>query len=157
MRLARETPAGKVLARSVCLMYAVLTKDMKDLFTRFRLIGVFALVVLAAGCAQTGQTENQLSSAGFTTIVAATAQQQQHLKTLPPYKVTVSHRNGKIYYVYADPAHNQIYVGTQFQYDRYRDIRLVNNLTQQNAQAVDLSTDEDLGWDQWGPWAFQDH
>jgi len=51
-------------------------------------------------------------------------QQQHHLKTLPPNKVTVVRRNGKTYYVYEDPAHNQIYVGSQFQYYRYRDLRL---------------------------------
>ena len=130
---------------------------MKRIFTGISLIGAFALFVLAVGCAHTEQTENLLSSAGFRTIVAATPQQQQHLKTLPPYKVTVAHRNGKIYYVYADPAHNQIFVGTQFEYYRYRDMRLEKNLAQENVQSTELSTDEEMGWNAWGPWYFQNH
>jgi hypothetical protein len=130
---------------------------MKHIFTGFGLIGAFALVFLAVGCAHTGQTESLLSAAGFRTIIAATPQQQQHLKTLPPYKVTAVRRNGKNYYVYADPAHNQIYVGTQFQYYRYRDLRLVKNLAQENLQTSELNAETAMGWDVWGPWYFENH
>ena len=130
---------------------------MKHQFTGYRITGVFALVVLIMGCAHTGQTENLLSSAGFTAISATTPQQQQHLKTLPPDRVTKTRRDGKIYYVYADPAHNQIYVGTQFQYYKYRDLRLVNNLSRENVQSADLTDDMEIGWDVWGPWYFQNH
>ena len=130
---------------------------MKSKFTGFGLASVFALVVLLLGCAHTGQTENLLSSAGFTTVSATTPQRQQHLKALPPYRVTKVRRDGKIYYVYADPAHNQIYVGTQFQYYRYRDMRLEKNLAQENVQDADLTDDMENGWDVWGPWYFQNH
>jgi hypothetical protein len=121
------------------------------------MIGAFALVVLAMGCAQTGQTENLLSAAGFRIIIATTPQQQHHLQTLPPYKVTMARRNGKTYYVYADPAHNQIYVGTQFQYYRYRDLRLEKNLAQENLQTSELNAETAMGWDVWGPWYFENH
>jgi hypothetical protein len=130
---------------------------MKHKFTGFCLMGAFVLAVLVVGCAQTEQTEKLLSSAGFTTVIASTPQQQQHLKTLKPYHVTVVHRNGQTYYVYADPAHNQIYVGTQFQYYRYRDMRLVKNLAQENLQTTEVNADLDMGWDVWGPWYFQNH
>lgn len=130
---------------------------MKSKFTAFGLVSVLALIVLVAGCAHTGQTENLLSSAGFTTVSATTPQRQQHLKTLPPHRVTKVRRDGKIYYVYADPAHNQIYVGTQFQYYRYRDMRLEKNLAQENVQGADLTDDMENGWDVWGPWYFQNH
>jgi hypothetical protein len=91
-------------------------KAMKHIFTGFNLIGAIALLALAVGCANTQPTENLLSAAGFRTIIANTPQRQQHLKTLPPNKVTLVQRNGKNYYVYADPAHNQIYVGNPSQY-----------------------------------------
>jgi hypothetical protein len=130
---------------------------MKHIFTGFSMIGAFALVVLAMGCAQTGQTENLLSAAGFRIIIATTPQQQHHLQTLPPYKVTMARRNGKTYYVYADPAHNQIYVGTQFQYYRYRDLRLEKNLAQENLQTSELNAETAMGWDVWGPWYFENH
>jgi hypothetical protein len=130
---------------------------MKPKLNGFSLIAAFALVVLTAGCANTGQTESLLSSAGFTTVTASTPQQQQHLKTLKPYQVTVVHRNGQTYYVYADPGHNQIYVGTQFQYYRYRDMRLAKNLAQENLQTTEVNADLDMGWNVWGPWYFQNH
>lgn len=130
---------------------------MRTQCTGFSLVGAFALVVLAVGCANTGQTENLLSAAGFRTIIAATPQQQQHLKTLPPHKVTVVQRNGKTYYVYADPAHSEIYVGTQFQYYRYRDLRLEKNLAQENLQTSELNAETAMGWDVWGPWYFENH
>jgi hypothetical protein len=125
---------------------------MTHLFTGFRLMGAFALLAFAVGCANTPQTENLLSAAGFTTKLATTAQQQQHLKTLPPDKVTVAQQNGKTYYVYADPAHNQIYVGNPSQYQRYQQLRLANNLTQENLEAAELNQQTAMGWGVWGPW-----
>jgi len=66
-------------------------------------------------------------------------------------------RSGKTYYVYADPANNQIYVGTQFQYYRYRDLRLEKNLAQENLQTSELNAETAMGWDAWGPWYFENH
>jgi hypothetical protein len=123
-------------------------------FTGFRLIGVFVLLAFAAGCANTPQTENMLSAAGFTTKPATTAQQQQHLKTLVPNKVTLVQRKGKTYYVYADPAHNQIYVGNQAQYQRYQQLRQANNLAQENLEAAELNQQTAMGWGVWEPWGF---
>jgi hypothetical protein len=121
-------------------------------FTGFRLIGAFLLLAFAVGCANTPQTENMLSAAGFTTKLATTAQQQQHLKTLPPNKVSLVQRNGKTYYVYADPAHQQIYVGNQAQYQRYQQLRQANNLAQENLEAAELNQETAMGWGVWGPW-----
>jgi hypothetical protein len=117
------------------------------------LIGALAFLALAAGCATTGpgplssaatQEESLLSSAGFKIIVATTPQRQQHLKRLTPYKMTIVHRSGKTYYVYADPAHNEIYVGNQAQNQTYQRFRKANNL------AEEKSYSEAMG--DWGPW-----
>jgi len=131
---------------------------MKHIFNGFNLIGAIALLALALGCANTQQTtqqtENLLSAAGFRTIIATTAKQQQHLKTLPPDKVTVAQRNGKIYYVYADPAHNQIYVGTPFQYQSYQQLRLDNNLVQDQLATAEQNNETAWGvdWAVWDSW-----
>jgi hypothetical protein len=100
---------------------------MKQIFTRFSIIGAFALLALATGCASTQQTENLLSAAGFRTVIVTNPQQQ-----LRPYKVTVAPRNGETYYVYADPARNQIYVGDQSQYQRYRKLKKQLEAAQQS-------------------------
>ena len=102
------------------------------------------------GCASTQNTENLLSAAGFRTIVATTPQQQQHLKTLPPDKVTLAQRDGKIYYVFADPAHNQIYVGNPSQYQKYQQLRLANNLAQDQLATAELNNETAMGWGMWG-------
>jgi hypothetical protein len=123
-------------------------KAMKHIFTGSNLIGAIALLALAVGCANLQHTENLLSAAGFRTVIATTAKQQEQLKALPPDKVTLVQRNGKNYYVYADPANNQIFVGTPSQYQKYQQLRLANNLAQDELQTARL--------DSWGPglWGF---
>jgi hypothetical protein len=36
-------------------------------------------------------------------------------------------------------------------------MRLEKNLAQENVQSTELSTDEEMGWNSWGPWYFQNH
>ena len=121
---------------------------MKYILTGFNLIGAIALLALAVGCANTQHTENLLSAAGFRTVIADTPQRQEHLKTLPPDKVTLVQRNGKNYYVYADPAHWQIFVGNPSQYQKYQQLRLASNLAQDQLETAQLNS--------WGPglWGF---
>jgi hypothetical protein len=125
---------------------------MKDLFTGLRLISAFAVLALVAGCAaNTQSTKNLLSAAGFRTIVANTPQRQQHLKTLPANKVVLVQRNGKNYYVYTDPANNQIYVGNPSQYQQYQQLRLARNLAQDQLATAELNQQAAMNWDMWGP------
>jgi hypothetical protein len=121
---------------------------MKRKFTAFNLIAVIALLTLALGCANTQHTENLLSAAGFRTVIANTPQRQEQLKALPPDKVTLVQRNGNTYYVYADPANNQAFVGTPSQYQKYQQLRLASNLAQDQLQTAQLNS--------WGPglWGF---
>jgi hypothetical protein len=124
---------------------------MQQISIRLRFAAVWPIFVLILGCASTHQTEDLLSAAGFKIVVANTSQQQQHLKTLPPHKIKVVHRKGKTYYVYADPAHNLIYVGNQLQYDQYRDLRLAKNVAEQDLQDAELNAQDSPGWEVWGP------
>jgi hypothetical protein len=114
---------------------------MKHTFTGFNLIGAVALLALAVGCANPQQTEKLLSDAGFTTVIANTPQRQKQLKTLTPNKVTLVQRNGENSYVYADPAHYQIYVGDPSQYQKYQQLRRANSLAQDQSETTQLSWD----------------
>jgi hypothetical protein len=62
--------------------------------------------------------------------------------------VTLVQRHGKNYYVYADPANNQIFIGNPSQYQKYQQLRLANNLAQDELQTAQLNS--------WGPglWGF---
>src|SRR5438132_6857808 len=115
---------------------------MQQISTRLSFAAALAILALTLGCASTHETENLLSAAGFKIVVASTPQQQQHLKALPPHKMRIVHRKGKTYYVYADQAHNLIYVGNQFQYDRYRDLRLAKNVAEEDLQDAELNAQE---------------
>jgi hypothetical protein len=121
---------------------------MKHIFTGFNVIGAIALLALTVSCANSQHTENLLSAAGFRTVLANTPQRQEQLKVLPPDRVTLVQRNRKTYYVYADPANHQAFVGTPTQYQKYQQLRLANNLAQDQLQTAQLNS--------WGPslWGF---
>src|SRR5215468_7062209 len=128
---------------------------MKDILTGLRRIGALAVLAMVVGCAaNTQSTENLLSAAGFRTIVANTPQRQQHLKTLPANKVVLVQRNGKNYYVYADPAHYQIYVGNPSQYQQYQQLRLARNLAQDQLAPEELNQQAASNWDSWGSFRY---
>ena len=126
---------------------------MKHIFRGLNIIGAIAVLALAGGCAaNTQSTENLLSAAGFRTIIANTPQRQQHLKTLPANKVVPVQRNGKNHYVYADPAHYQIYVGNPAQYQQYQQLRLARNLAQDQLATTELNQQSTMDWGMvWGP------
>ena len=120
---------------------------MKPTLTPIKCLGAIALLAVAVGCASTSKTGQILSAAGFKTVAAGTASQQQQLKALPPDKVTMVKRSGKTYYVFPDPAHNQIYVGSPKQYRAYQQMLLDNKIAVQNRIDVELNEDAALSWD----------
>jgi hypothetical protein len=126
-------------------------ENMKRIIAGFNLAFAFGLISLIVGCAQTQHTEDYLSAAGFSVVIATTPAQQQHLKTLPAYKMMRIQRNGNTRYVYADPARKQIFVGGLFAYDRYRDLRLAKNLAAEDLQDAKFNAQLATGWDVWSP------
>jgi hypothetical protein len=107
-----------------------------------------AMSMLVLGCASTPPSppppdEGALSAAGFKVVTATTPLQQEHLRTLTPGQLTAMERNGTPFYVYPDAAKNQIYVGTQKEYQAYRQLRPSSGPSPQdkvNAQsAADMS------------------
>jgi hypothetical protein len=119
-----------------------------------KFLAALVLLSFAVGCATTQQTENLLSTAGFKTVPASTPKQQERLKTLTPGKITSAKRGGKTYYVFPDPARNQLYVGSQTEYQKYQQLRLQRKLSEEKiaAEMEDAHLDQELremleGWD----------
>jgi hypothetical protein len=87
------------------------------------IVGALAIPMLCLGCAGTpapvADESSQLLASGFKVIPATTQQQREHLQTLAPGKITAWQRTGKVYYVYPDASRNQVYVGTQKEYDAF--------------------------------------
>jgi len=126
---------------------------MKRILGGLPLTIILLVANLMAGCAghNPQSTEDLLSAAGFNVKIATTPQQLEHLAKLPPYKVMRIQRNGKDRYVYADPARKLIYVGGLFSYDRFRDMRLAKNVSEQDLQDAKFNAEIASGWDAWGP------
>jgi hypothetical protein len=121
---------------------------MKRLRNPTKFLAALALLTFGVGCATTQQTENLLTEAGFKTVAASTPKQQQSLKTLKPGKITSVKRSGKTYFVFPDPAQNQLYVGDQAQYQKYRQLRLQKKLSDEKVAAeLDEELDEYLAED----------
>src|SRR5262245_41743346 len=91
----------------------------------FRLLVACALVVCASAerllSQQHTAANNLFTAAGFVVRYADTPQKLAHLRKLPADKMVVRSRNGKSYYVYADPIICQCaYVGTPEAYRAFQ-------------------------------------
>jgi hypothetical protein len=65
--------------------------------------------------------DNLFTQAGFVVKYATTPEKSAILRSLPPDKLVMRRRDGKLYYVYADAARcNCAYVGTPEAYAAYR-------------------------------------
>jgi len=114
-------------------------------------LSLLILVGVLSACATNSNTENALIAAGFRAKIATTPQQQAHLKSLPPGKVTLVQRQGQTFYVYPDVADNTAYVGTAQAYQSYQQYRLQKQLSNDNLQAAQLSAAPPVVWEVWGP------
>jgi hypothetical protein len=94
------------------------------------------LIVFVAACAtQTSEVAKSdvqaaLVQAGFKAKPAMTAEQQQHLQSLPEHQFVVVREKGKKFYLWADKPNKRLYCGNQQAYRAYK-----GNRTAQQAQA----------------------
>jgi hypothetical protein len=72
------------------------------------LLATTATVWLAVAIAQTIAPNNMLTAAGFVAKYPDTPEKQEIFNSLPPNRLVKRGRNGKIYYVYADPGGSDV-------------------------------------------------
>jgi hypothetical protein len=96
----------------------------------------------------TETTEQLLAAAGFDQRLADTPEKLANLQTLTPARKFVpQERDGRLYYVYADPDLCKcLYVGTAAQYELAREKQLVNN----QLIAVQDHLSVPILWELWG-------
>ena len=119
------------------------------------MISVMSLLVLTAGCTTTSSTQNKesmLVASGFKVITPKTAAQQQKLQQLPPGQMATINKNGRTYYIFPDAAHNQAYVGGPQEYQAYQQLRIANNIAQENVETAQMYQDAAMDWGAWGGW-----
>jgi hypothetical protein len=114
------------------------TKDMKKLITLTSTFRAITALAVAIGCAiiptttiaGSPQKEAMLQQAGFKIHAVTTARQKELLQALPNGQVSIVKQNGKTFYAFPDVAHNQVYTGTEAQYQAYKQVQL--EASQQN-------------------------
>ena len=125
------------------------------------MISAGALLALTAGCAtthiRTQDKRDMLLAAGFKTISPKTPAQQQKLQQLKTGQVVQIQKNGKTYYVVADPSQNVVYVGGPTELQAYQQIRAQRQLDQEEVAAAEgaeseMYQDAAMNWDAWGGW-----
>jgi hypothetical protein len=85
------------------------------------LLAVAASLWLASSEAQFAALSNMLTAAGFVVRYPDTPEKQDIFNSLPPNRLVKRGRNGKVYYVYADPGGcGCAYVGSPNAYANYR-------------------------------------
>jgi hypothetical protein len=142
------TPAGRT-PTIWKIRQSSISMSMMKLLNSVKIAAALGIMFLAAGCATTKHTETFLTAAGFKLVAATTPKQEQKLHSLPPGKITTVQRNGKTYYVFPDAAHNQIYLGTPYEYQNYRQIVADNKIA--DSDRIEAELDEN-GWNDWDSW-----
>jgi hypothetical protein len=85
------------------------------------LLVVLVGLLLSPAAAQTDAPNNMLTAAGFVVKYPDTSEKQEIFNSLPPSWLVKRRRNGKVYYVYADPGGcGCAYVGSPNAYANYR-------------------------------------
>ena len=129
---------------------------MKQKRVLFIMLGATALLALMAGCATTQTStqdqRNMLVAAGFKTISPKTPAQQQKLQQLQTGQVAQIQKNGRTYYIVADPPQNVVYVGGPAEYQAYQQMRAQGQLAQENLQTAEMYQDAAMGWGRWNGW-----
>jgi hypothetical protein len=126
---------------------------MQHLRALFQSVVAIALLVLAAGCASDlHEKENLAVAAGFKTITPTNANQAALLTTLPPDQVTRITHQDKTYYILPDVKNNQAFVGGPKQYQSYRQLRLAEQISNENLEAAEMNQAAAMDWGAWGGW-----
>ena len=129
---------------------------MREKRVSFIMIGATALLALINGCATTTTSTqdqaNMLVAAGFKTITPKTPAQQQKLQQLQTGQVAQIQKNGRTYYIVADPPRNLVYVGGPAEYQAYQQLRAQRQLAQENYQTAAMYQDAAMDWGAWGGW-----
>ena len=125
---------------------------MKKIQPAFKLFAALALLAVAVGCTTLKDKENLAVAAGFKVITPVKPDQVALLPTLPKDKVTHITYQGKTYYVLPDVKNNQAYVGGPKEYQAYQQLRLAQQMSNDNLEAAQLNETASQNWDGWGGW-----
>jgi len=124
---------------------------MNRSFNSYRILGAIALIAATVGCAtKPGGPRDLVGEAGFKPFPADTPKKQELLRTLPNDQVSVIVWKGKKLYVLPDVPHNRAFVGTAEHYEKYRELRYHQHLSNNELLAGQMRQDAMSNWSDWG-------
>lgn len=124
-----------------------------QLIPSLKFFAAVAVLALAVGCAsELKNKENMAVAAGFKVITPVKPDQVALLPTLPKDKVTRITYQGKIYYVLPDVKNNQAYVGGAKEYQAYKQMRVNQQISNENLEAAQMNQMASQNWSDWGGW-----
>lgn len=117
-----------------------------------KIIFIGTLFALSA-CASVKRREDALSAAQFVQRPANTPQKLAKLKALPQNKMIVRQVNQQNVYLFADAANCQcLYIGNENAYQRYRQIRVAENIADEQEAAAEMNQSAAFEYSDWGPY-----
>jgi len=124
------------------------------------MVALAGVVIALGGCATiqrhaTLHTEQFLAAAGFVMKLGDTPEKLASLQALKPRTLVPQEREGRLYYVYADPeACRCLYVGTEAQYQEYQRLVLAQRRADEELMAAQNNLSATLNWGIWDPWPW---
>lgn len=126
---------------------------MRQIKTSLPFFASIVLLVVTAGCAADLKSkENTAVAAGFKVITPVKPDQVALLPTLPKDKVTRITYHGKTFYILPDAKNNQAYVGGPKEYQTYKQLRLNQQISNENLEAAQMNQMASQNWADWGGW-----
>ena len=122
---------------------------------RYSCVLGFIFMASLSACASMGaeNTEDTLSASGFQMKVADTPQKMALLQAMTQNKIMVHAKNGVNYYLYADAAGcHCLYGGVEANYQRYQQLRIAQNIADEQVAAAEMNQSAMMIWGGWGPW-----
>lgn len=128
-------------------------KQSKCLAVYLGLLAITATLFMS-GCASEKEhnTESLLSAAGFRTLTPTTAQQRAIYDSMPANKVQRFEQNGRVMYAYADKKSGVVYLGSENEYQRYKQLGLQQSLSNEQMEAAEMNQNAAMSWGAWGPY-----
>jgi hypothetical protein len=124
------------------------------------MVALVGVLIALGGCATirrhaTLDTEQVLAAAGFLMKLGDTPEKLASLRALPPRMLVPQSREGRLYYVYADPETCRcLYVGTEAQYQEYQRLVLAQRRADEELMAAQDNLSATLNWGIWDPWPW---
>lgn len=126
---------------------------------RWTILLVCVWAIVLAGCAElqtrpSVKTEELLSAAGFQMKLANTPEKRANLWKQVQHKLVPQECNGKMVYVYADAAHDRVFVGDPKAYQKFQALAVQNQIAREEAKAAAYNYGAGMNWGLWGPYPW---